>query len=58
MYLNSVWRPSLAITGADGLPPTAKAGNVIRPSTTLRLSLRLPPNADPHKSQEIFLKKV
>lgn len=23
MYLNNVWRPNLAITGADGLPPIA-----------------------------------
>jgi len=29
-YLNRIWRPSLAITGIDGLPPTASAGNVLR----------------------------
>ena len=58
LYLNSTWRPNLAITGASGLPEVAKAGNVLRPSTTLRLSLRLPPNADPHHAQEVFLKKV
>lgn len=41
------WEPALAVIGADGLPPTAKAGNVLRASTTLGLSLRLPPGADP-----------
>jgi len=35
-----------AVTGADGLPPTASAGNVQRPETALKLSLRLPPTVD------------
>ncbi len=41
------WRPALSITGADGLPPTGRAGNVLRPSTSLKLSLRIPPTAEP-----------
>lgn len=45
--LAKTWRPSLAYVGADGIPPTAVAGNVLRPSTTLKLSLRIPPTADP-----------
>ncbi|MEO6653107.1 MAG: M20/M25/M40 family metallo-hydrolase [Ilumatobacteraceae bacterium] len=44
--LGRTWRAALSIVGADGLPPTARAGNVLRPSTTLRLSLRVPPTAD------------
>lgn len=40
------WEPTLTITGADGLPPTASAGNVLRPRTTLALSFRLPPTVD------------
>jgi acetylornithine deacetylase/succinyl-diaminopimelate desuccinylase-like protein len=36
----------LSIIGADGLPPIANAGNVLRPSTSLQLSLRLPPTVD------------
>ena len=44
MYLDNVWRPNLSITGASGLPPYKKAGNVIRPSTTVRASLRLSPD--------------
>jgi hypothetical protein len=46
MYLNNVWRANLSVTGAGGLPDYSKAGNVVRPSTTLRLSMRLPPNMD------------
>lgn len=46
MLLNRTWRPSLSVTGADGLPSTADAGNVLRPSTALKLSLRVPPTAD------------
>ena len=44
--LSRTWRAALSVVGADGLPPTARAGNVLRPSTTLQLSLRVPPTAD------------
>jgi acetylornithine deacetylase/succinyl-diaminopimelate desuccinylase-like protein len=40
------WAPSLEITGAAGLPEPVAGGNVLRPQTTLKLSVRLPPNAD------------
>jgi len=42
---NRTWRPMLSVTGADGLPAPANAGNVLRPRTQLVLSLRLPPTA-------------
>ena len=44
--LNRTWRPTLSVIGADGLPPIANAGNVLRPKTSLQLSLRLPPTID------------
>ena len=44
--LNRTWRPTLSYTGADGFPPTGQAGNVLRPSTSLHLSFRLPPTCD------------
>ncbi len=47
LALNQTWRPTLSVTGADGLPPTARAGNVLRPETALKLSFRLPPTCDP-----------
>ncbi|MGE0680970.1 MAG: M20 family metallopeptidase [Candidatus Binatia bacterium] len=44
--LNRTWRPQLAITGAGGLPSLDKSGNVLRPLTAAKISLRLPPTAD------------
>jgi acetylornithine deacetylase/succinyl-diaminopimelate desuccinylase-like protein len=44
--LNRTWRPQLEITGAAGLPPLDNAGNVLRPVTAAKVSLRLPPTAD------------
>ena len=44
--LNRTWRPALSVIGADGLPPIASAGNVLRPRTSLKLSLRIPPTLD------------
>ena len=46
LVLNRTWRPMLAVTGADGLPTPANAGNVLRPRTQLVLSLRLPPTVE------------
>ena len=43
LLLNSTWKPALTITGADGLPPLANAGNVLLPKVAVKLSLRLPP---------------
>jgi acetylornithine deacetylase/succinyl-diaminopimelate desuccinylase-like protein len=43
LILNRTWRAALAVTGADGLPALESAGNVQRPYTALKLSLRLPP---------------
>jgi len=46
LLLNRTWRPQLEVTGAAGLPSVERAGNVLRPSTTLKLSVRLPPTVD------------
>jgi acetylornithine deacetylase/succinyl-diaminopimelate desuccinylase-like protein len=50
LLINSTWRATLAVTGADGLPPIASAGNVLLPAITLKLSLRLPPTCDPERA--------
>ncbi|MEX0708495.1 MAG: M20 family metallopeptidase [Woeseia sp.] len=47
LLLSNTWRPTLSITGADGLPSISNAGNVLLPCTTLKLSFRLPPTCDP-----------
>ncbi len=44
--LNRTWRPALSVTGAAGLPMPDSAGNVLRPRTALKLSMRLPPTID------------
>jgi acetylornithine deacetylase/succinyl-diaminopimelate desuccinylase-like protein len=48
--LDSTWRPSLAVTGAEGLPSLINAGNVLRPRTAFKLSLRLPPLVEATKA--------
>lgn len=45
--LATTWRPTLSVTGVDGIPPVDRAGNVLRPHTSLQLSFRLPPTCDP-----------
>jgi acetylornithine deacetylase/succinyl-diaminopimelate desuccinylase-like protein len=44
--LNRTWRPTLSVTGADGFPALKDAGNVLRPYSAFKLSLRLPPLID------------
>jgi acetylornithine deacetylase/succinyl-diaminopimelate desuccinylase-like protein len=46
LLLNQTWRPALAITGAAGLPFLEDAGNVLRPRTAVKVSLRVPPTLD------------
>ncbi len=46
LLLNRSWHPSLAVIGADGIPPMHSAGNVLRPHTSVKLSMRLPPDCD------------
>ncbi len=54
LVLNRTWRPALSVTGADGIPPLASAGNVLRPHTALKLSLRLPPTVDGKLAGELL----
>jgi acetylornithine deacetylase/succinyl-diaminopimelate desuccinylase-like protein len=46
LVLNRTWRPALSITGIGGMPPLDSAGNVLRPFTAVKVSLRLPPTLD------------
>jgi acetylornithine deacetylase/succinyl-diaminopimelate desuccinylase-like protein len=46
VLLNRTWRPTLSVTGVDGFPDLGNAGNVLRPYTAFKLSLRLPPLVD------------
>src|ERR1019366_3788447 len=44
--INRTWRPTLSVTGAEGMPALRDAGNVLRPYTAFKLSLRTPPLVD------------
>jgi acetylornithine deacetylase/succinyl-diaminopimelate desuccinylase-like protein len=44
--INRTWKPTLSVTGVDGFPALKDAGNVLRPYTAFKLSLRLPPLVD------------
>jgi acetylornithine deacetylase/succinyl-diaminopimelate desuccinylase-like protein len=48
--LNRTWRATLSVTGVDGIPALENAGNVLRPKTTFKLSVRVPPTADPERA--------
>lgn len=52
--INRTWTPTLSVTGAEGFPALQDAGNVLRPYTAFKLSLRLPPLVDaPSAVQEL-----
>jgi acetylornithine deacetylase/succinyl-diaminopimelate desuccinylase-like protein len=51
LIINSTWRATLAVTGADGLPSVLSAGNVLLPELSVKLSLRLPPTCDAERAQ-------
>jgi len=55
--LHRNWKPTLSITGVEGIPNLTQAGNVLRPYTTLKLSLRLPPRGN-NKAAGKALKEV
>jgi acetylornithine deacetylase/succinyl-diaminopimelate desuccinylase-like protein len=50
--LSRTWRPTLSVTGVDGMPALKDAGNVLRPYTAFKLSLRLPPLVPGHEAAE------
>jgi acetylornithine deacetylase/succinyl-diaminopimelate desuccinylase-like protein len=52
LLINSTWRATLAVTGAEGLPAVQSAGNVLLPEITLNLSLRLPPTCNAERAQD------
>src|SRR4249919_26663 len=54
LVLNRTWRPALSVTGVDGMPPLSSAGNVLRPFTSVKLSLRLPPTLDGKRAGELL----
>ncbi len=58
LILNRTWRPTLSVTGIDGLPALGDAGNVLRPQTTAKLSFRLAPTTDPERAQAAIIEAL
>ncbi len=50
--INRTWKPTLSVTGVDGFPELKNAGNVLRPYTAFKLSLRLPPLVDGNEAAQ------
>ena len=57
LVLNRTWRPQLSVTGIGGMPPLDSAGNVLRPKTSVKLSLRVPPTLNGAEAGQ-FLKQL
>jgi len=58
LVLNNTWRPTLAVTGAAGLPLMENAGNVLLPRLELKLSFRLPPSTDAESAAAAVKKRL
>ena len=50
LIVNNTWKPYLCVIGADGFPVASRAGNVLRPYTQVKLSIRVPPMIDSVKA--------
>jgi len=49
------WEPSIAYVGVAGMPPPERAGNVIRPATTVKLAVRLPPTCPADRAADALV---
>ena len=58
LLINTTWRATLAVTGADGLPSVQSAGNVLLPELSFKLSLRLPPTVEPEVASRAVRKAL
>jgi acetylornithine deacetylase/succinyl-diaminopimelate desuccinylase-like protein len=58
LILNRTWRPTLSVTGIDGIPSLQNAGNVLRPYTAAALSIRIPPTCDADKAAKTLKKTL
>jgi acetylornithine deacetylase/succinyl-diaminopimelate desuccinylase-like protein len=52
------WSAALEVTGMDGLPAPRGGGNVLRPFTTLKFSLRLPPDVDANQAMDALISAI
>jgi acetylornithine deacetylase/succinyl-diaminopimelate desuccinylase-like protein len=52
------WSAALEVTGMDGIPAVRDGGNVLRPFTTARISLRLPPDVDAEIAADALISAI
>ena len=52
------WSPALEVTGMDGIPAVRDGGNVLRPFTTAKISLRLPPDVDAQIAADALISAI
>jgi acetylornithine deacetylase/succinyl-diaminopimelate desuccinylase-like protein len=53
--INRSWSTALALTGMDGIPSVRDGGNVLRPFTEAKCSIRLPPTVDAAKATDALV---
>jgi acetylornithine deacetylase/succinyl-diaminopimelate desuccinylase-like protein len=58
LLLARSWEPALEVVGLEGAPSTSAAGNVLRPFTSAKVSIRLPPTADPHAAMDAVVERL
>lgn len=56
LITNRTWRPMLSITGVEGLPKIADAGNVTLPSLKVKISMRLAPTCEAQTAVQVLKK--
>ena len=44
--LNNLWKPCMTVVGMGDMPSVAESPSIIRPQTTFRVCVRLPPTFD------------
>lgn len=49
------WKPQLVVTGIEGYPEIAKAGNVMLPYTSAKISMRLPPTKNSEEAKKFLV---
>jgi acetylornithine deacetylase/succinyl-diaminopimelate desuccinylase-like protein len=52
------WSAALEVTGMDGVPAVRDGGNVLRPFTTAKISLRLPPDVDAQVAADALISAI
>jgi acetylornithine deacetylase/succinyl-diaminopimelate desuccinylase-like protein len=56
--ISRAWSAALEVTGMDGIPAVRDGGNVLRPFTTAKISLRLPPDVDAQGAADALISAI